>query len=326
MADFGIDISSYQKGIDFSLLKNEGVKFAIIRAGFTGYGNGINKNKDSQFELFYQKCKEYNILVGSYWYSCADNYEKGKAEAEYMYENCLKGKKFEMPIYIDVEDTRWQQKAGKKLVTDAILGFCEFLEEKNYLVGVYANSNWFRNYIDINKIKKYEIWHANWGKTKPKNIECNLWQFGGSINYIRSNKVANRVVDQDYCYKDFSEFIQNNKLNGYSQKEESKKTILEIAYEVIQGKWDNGLKRKELLEKAGYNYREVQNMVNELLNHSNSNTNNTGIHIVKYGENLTIIAKKYNTTIQKIIELNKDVYPSLLENPNQIIVGWKLKI
>lgn len=44
-----------------------------------------------------------------------------------------------------------------------------------------------------------------------------------------------------------------------------KKNVEEIAREVIAGKWSNGNARKTLLEKAGYNYREVQNMVNKLL-------------------------------------------------------------
>ncbi len=50
-----------------------------------------------------------------------------------------------------------------------------------------------------------------------------------------------------------------------SVKEEPLKSIDEIAREVIEGKWDNYPKRKELLENAGYNYREVQNRVNEML-------------------------------------------------------------
>lgn len=45
----------------------------------------------------------------------------------------------------------------------------------------------------------------------------------------------------------------------------SLKSIDEIAHEVIEGKWDNYPKRKELLEKAGYNYRQVQDRVNEIL-------------------------------------------------------------
>ena len=44
-----------------------------------------------------------------------------------------------------------------------------------------------------------------------------------------------------------------------------KKSIDEIAREVIQGKWGNGNDRKNRLTKAGYDFNEVQKRVNELL-------------------------------------------------------------
>ena len=44
-----------------------------------------------------------------------------------------------------------------------------------------------------------------------------------------------------------------------------KKSVTEIAKEVIQGKWGNGTDRKNRLEKAGYNYNEVQSIVNKLM-------------------------------------------------------------
>lgn len=45
----------------------------------------------------------------------------------------------------------------------------------------------------------------------------------------------------------------------------AKKSIDTVAREVISGKWGNGLTRKHKLESAGYNYRDVQRRVNELL-------------------------------------------------------------
>ena len=43
------------------------------------------------------------------------------------------------------------------------------------------------------------------------------------------------------------------------------KTILQIAQEVIAGLWGNGEERKQRLEAAGYDYAEVQEMVNAIL-------------------------------------------------------------
>ena len=45
----------------------------------------------------------------------------------------------------------------------------------------------------------------------------------------------------------------------------TKKTVDELAREVIAGKWGNGTARKDALTKAGYDYNAVQRRVNELL-------------------------------------------------------------
>lgn len=42
-----------------------------------------------------------------------------------------------------------------------------------------------------------------------------------------------------------------------------------VAREVIIGKWGDGDERREKLTKAGYNYAEVQAIVNKLLNADN---------------------------------------------------------
>ena len=44
------------------------------------------------------------------------------------------------------------------------------------------------------------------------------------------------------------------------------KSNLEVAKEVLEGKWGNGADRKKKLTEAGYNYQDVQGIVNALLN------------------------------------------------------------
>ena len=82
MQTFGIDISAHNAGLSLSRARSEGVKFAILRAGYTGYGDGVSKAKDVAFESFYSQCKALGIPVGAYWFSCANTYNKGAAEAE----------------------------------------------------------------------------------------------------------------------------------------------------------------------------------------------------------------------------------------------------
>lgn len=304
----GLDISSYQSGINFDAIKCAGIEFLILRAGFTGWGTGVNYNKDKCFEHFYIQSKSHNIPVGAYWYSCANTKEKGIAEAKYMYENCLKDKQFEYPIYIDVEDTH-HQVGNKRGVTDAIIGFCEYLENLGYYVGIYASDiSGFKDKMYINELDAYDKWVARYGN-KPKYVtNYGMWQSSssGGINGYSGN------LDTNESYKDYESIIKSVGLNGYNKEnasnpldkyddvtlakmvwqgkygdgEERKiqlgdrynavqnlvnkgvgklKSIDEIAKEVIDGKWKNYPERKTLLEKAGYNYSEVQNRVNELL-------------------------------------------------------------
>ena len=67
---------------------------------------------------------------------------------------------------------------------------------------------------------------------------------------------------------DFSKIqaIVNAVLNGKQEVSEPiRKTNLEIANEVIAGKWGNGAERKQRLKDAGYSFSTIQSMVNEML-------------------------------------------------------------
>ena len=209
----GIDISKYQADLDLSILKNNEIKFVILRAGFTGWGTGVDYNKDRTFENFYNQAKNLGIPVGAYWYSCANTKEKGIAEANYMYENCLKGKQFEYPVYIDVENSH-HQVGNKNGVTDAIIGFCETLENLGYYVGIYASDiSGFKDKMVINKLTAYDKWVARYGSKPSYVTNYGMWQYTskGKLNGYKGN------IDMNVSYKDYPSIIKSNDLNGYSK-------------------------------------------------------------------------------------------------------------
>lgn len=323
----GLDISAYQKGINFD--KFNGVEFLILRAGFTGYGGtGTNKNKDSQFENFYNQAKARGIPVGAYWYSCANTYEKGRAEAEFMFENCLKGKQFEYPIYIDVEENRWQR-VGKSIMNQAIKGFCEFLEAKGYYVGIYASTYWFNTYIDTANLKQYDKWLANWSSKKPtfKYGSFGLWQNSSD------GSQAGMRVDTNIAYEDYPAIMKKYGLNGYPKQNSTdptpapqpapvKKTTDEIAKEVINGQWGNGDERKRRIAEAGYDYATIQARVNEMLGVKKQEPAKR-YHTIAKGDTLYGIAKKYYGNGNRYPEIAK---ANGIKNPNVIHVGQKIII
>ena len=249
----GVDIAKYEKKLNIADIKAAGYNFAILRGGYTGYMT-LKKNVDECFERFYAQAKEINFPVGCYYYSCANTKQGGIDEANFFYENCLKGKQFEYPIYIDVEDSH-NQKGKKTGTTDAIIGFCETLKNKGYYVGVYSNPSWFKNYIESDRITNISKWLAHWVSTPNFCVErIEMWQ------YSDDDEIKGEDVDGDYSFVDFPSLIKYYKLNGYGNK-----TVDEIAKEVIAGKWGKGSERKKLLTEAGYDYNAVQKRVNELL-------------------------------------------------------------
>lgn len=252
----GIDLSKYQKGLSISAVKKAGYQFAVLRGGYTRYGNTRPKAKDSEFETFYSQAKKLGFPVGVYYYSCANTKQGGIDEAKFLYDNCLKDKQFEYPIYIDVENETWQTQ-DKKGVTDAIIGFCETLEKLGYYVGVYAALSWFDSRLETSRLDDYTKWVAAWRSVKPefKYNAFDMWQ--NSDNGV----IGTHIVDTDYCFKDFPSIIKAAGLNGFKKP----KSVDEVAREVIAGKWGSGSERKAALEKAGYNYATIQSRVNEIL-------------------------------------------------------------
>lgn len=263
MAKFGIDISTWQKGYPYDKANAEGVRFAILRAGFS-------QTKDKQFETHYANAKRLGWGVGAYWYMYATSVEGAKAEAR-AFLKAIAGKQLDYPVYLDIEDKSLRQ-LGRETLNAMVIVFGEIMESAGYYFGVYTNVDWYRNVISGSELnKRYDWWIACWSKGKPAGINAGLWQFGGGTNVIRSNKVAGVVTDQDYDYKDYPTIIKTLGLNGFGKTNttpapNTTKSVDELAKEVINGSWGNGADRRNRLEAAGYNYSEVQNRVNQILN------------------------------------------------------------
>ena len=168
-----VDVSEFQQNIDFNKMKNDGIKAVIIRAG---YGRETSQ-KDSMFESHYRNAKEAGLKIGAYWYSYADSVDDAEKEAKACLE-CIKGKSLDMPVYYDLEDHS-MVKLGKTRLTAIAERFCETIKKSKYRAGVYANLNWFNNYLDYDKLKRrYSIWLAQYNSVNE--LSCDIWQNSSS--------------------------------------------------------------------------------------------------------------------------------------------------
>ena len=187
---FGIDISTWQRNYPYGGATREGVKFAILRAGFS-------QTKENQFETHYAAAKAQGWGVGAYWYMYATTVEGAKAEAR-AFLRAVAGKKFEYPLYLDLEDNSIANKTSKETRNAMVRAFGEIIESAGYYFGVYSNLNWYRNLISGSELnKRYDWWIACWSTGAPSGVNYGLWQFGGETNYQRSNKVAGVTTDQN---------------------------------------------------------------------------------------------------------------------------------
>ena len=216
-----VDISEFQQNIDFNKMKNDDIKAVIIRAG---YGREVSQ-KDSMFESHYKNAKNANLKIGVYWYSYADSVSDAEKEAKACLE-CIKNKSIDMPIYYDLEDSS-QIKLGKTKLTEIAEQFCETVKKSGYKAGVYANLNWFNNYLDYNKLKsKYSIWLAQYNS--ENELSCDIWQNSsmGKVSGYSGN------IDTNVIY--------NDNIFGKSESKAAKPTLTYRVY--ADNRWYNEVK------------------------------------------------------------------------------------
>ena len=205
----GIDISEYNTKIDWKKLK-ENIDFAILRIGWIG--NKQNHTLDKTFIEKYNKCKEYNIPIGIYVFNYCES-EKTAIEGAKWVIKQLQGKSIDLPIYIDMENDSGQKhklsRLGKSVLTQIVIAFNTEIEKAGFWAGVYANLDWYTNYLNKDVIKKkYTTWIAHFRVKEDK--------YKGAYDMLQysSSGVVSGItgkVDLDIMYRDLIKDIKNSK-------------------------------------------------------------------------------------------------------------------
>lgn len=239
----GVDISQYQGTPDFAKLKNA-VDFVIIKAGYGRYRNQV----DPQFERNYSECKKYGILCGAYWFGYATNPQDAASEARICAE-VLKGKKFEYPIYYDMEtdaqSNHYPFNTGIDNCSAMVEAFCSTLESYGYFAGLYISRSPLQQYIYPETAAKYSLWIAEYGGKCNYSGTYGMWQYSdnGSVSGIA------KAVDLDECYVDYPTLIKSGGFNGYPR--EAAKPLDTDGYK--RGMHDLGIVfLKQRLKNLGY--------------------------------------------------------------------------
>lgn len=207
----GIDISEHNGTIDFEKVKNSGVDFAIIRIGWIG--NKENHTLDKKFNEYYLQAKQAGLKIGFYVYSYCKSIESIRSGADWVLDN-LENKEFDLPIFLDLEDSSIIE-CGKENLTEQAIQFCTILQNLGFKSGIYANKDWFLNKLNINKLLDYKIWLAEWNAKENHTLgfKVDLWQYSsnGEINGISGK------VDLNKCLCNC--ISENNKIENGVDKE-----------------------------------------------------------------------------------------------------------
>lgn len=195
----GIDVSKWNGNIDWKEVKEAGIEFAIIRAG---YGQNT---VDIQFERNIKGCIENDIYVGVYWFSYAYTNEMAVKEAQFCksiigpYEKYIK-----LGVWFDFEydSTAYASRRGvhitKDKCTNIAYAFCKEIEKDGYQAGIYTNIDYANNYFTKDILKEYNVWIADWSAVCRYDGKYLIWQYtdGGEVKGI------NGKVDMDWYYGD----------------------------------------------------------------------------------------------------------------------------
>ena len=268
MEKYGLDLSSFQTNVNFNNIKQAGYSFVILR--INTWSKSVKASvKDPKFEEYYRKATEAGLNVGAYWFTYANTVDYAKSEAKTCVQ-WLKGKRFNYPIYLDLE-RKEQFEKGKAFCTELVKAFCSEMEKNGFFVGVYCSTYWYTNYVDEKTRERYACWIAEWSSKCKYTGTYGVWQ-NGTTSCLGVNE-SKSAVDHNIAYIDYPSIIVKNGFNGYSVKilddtsflclgENSSfafifKKILQVAYEK---------KLTTFAPTNNYTYdKEAQNAVNQIL-------------------------------------------------------------
>ena len=255
----GIDVSHHNGKIDWEAVAKDNKKFAILKCQYEAKSHRI----DETFEYNYQEAGKFGLARGVYIFIAGDSIADPIADAKALLSK-LKNRPLEYGIWLDYESDALRR-LSKEEINKLTMVYADIFRAAGYYVGIYCNKYWYDHILDSEFLKNdFEFWIARYPSSdtgvynstsslKPSRIAC-AWQYS-SKGFVPGIKTR---VDLNV---DFDGII------NLMAEHRSRKTNREIALEVIAGLWGDSKSkpsRRQLLEAAGYNYGDIQKIVNQL--------------------------------------------------------------
>lgn len=257
----GIDISSWQQGINVSAV--QGVDFAIVKATQgTGYTSPT-------FAAQVESTLNGGKLLGVYHYVSGGN---AGAEAAH-FVNTVRAYVGRAVLALD-----WESEEN------GAWGNVEYLRqvasEVIRLTGVrpllYCSQSVLGSVAPVASALNCGLWVAQYANMDATGWQATPWNEGAFTCAIRQYSSSGTLagypgwLDLNKFYGDSAAWKKYAAVNGKpaapASQPAAKKSVSELASEVIAGKWGTGTERVRRLQAAGYDYKTVQDEVNRRLN------------------------------------------------------------
>lgn len=253
----GIDVSHHNGQIDWEAVRRDGKQFAILKCQYEAQSHRI----DEYFEYNYAEAGKQGIARGVYIYIARASMKDPFLDANSLLKH-LNRRKLEYGIWLDLEDRSVEEK-GKAYIRTLAFRYADIFQKAGYFVGIYCNRDWYVRLIHNDLKESFDFWIARYPKNdtgiynrtsslKPSSDIAVAWQYSSKGNVPGIKTRCDLNVDYDGVV-------------NLIASSPGRKSNEEIAMEVIDGKWDTGEKRKQLLKIAGYDYVIIQSLVNEIL-------------------------------------------------------------
>ena len=308
MALNGIDIASYQAGLDFSKVPCD---FAIIKATQgTGY-----TNPDCVRAV--EQAMSLGKGVGVYHYISGGN---AVAEANFFIDSILNwvGK---VMICLDWELDQNSAWGNESYLEQVIL---QVIARTGVFPMIYAPASRYNQVAEVAKRHNCGLWIAQYADMNPTGYQNTPWNEGAYTCAIRQYSSAGRLngwngnLDLNKFYGSLDDF---KKYYGSSSSAPSKPstsgpsgTTLQLATWTMEGKYGDGADRKKNL---GSRYDEVQNFINHISS-ADVNTLVNEVYAGMYGDGLTrhtVLGSRYDE-VQDTINANSAQYYTVQSGDN----------
>lgn len=204
---FIIDVSKWQGSIDWDAVATTAVDGVIVRCGHGDETTEKNGNwKDDKFGEYIDELNRLQIPYGIYYYNTATTVEQAETQATNAVTMIADSNaKPTLPVFVDIE-----QDGGECDLVAVAKVYMEKFLAYGYKPGIYANNNYWKNYLDDSSLDAYYKWVAAYGNNSGEaksgfipegGIEkYMMWQYTsqGKLAGIEENEVDFNILFQWY--------------------------------------------------------------------------------------------------------------------------------